>query len=686
MQNRSATGKDRAVKFGTFTGVFTPSILTIFGVIMFMRSNYVVGQAGIINAVLILLLAKVITCTTTLSIGAISSNLQVRGGGVYYLVSRVLGAEFGGAIGLSLFLAQAVSIVFYTLGFVEAVTLTFPHLQQYFMQIGMISVTGLFFIAVVGVNIALTAQFIIMAVLFSSILVYLSGAFSHFSVARFFENLGPSVSSGGFPGFWVLFAIYFPGVTGFIGGVDMSGNLKNPSESLTKGTLYAIALAFTVYFLQIIAYGGAFSREQLINFPFQTMVDNAYGGASFMVLAGVAAATLSSALGRFMGTPRVIQAIARDEILPVLKPFGKGYGTSDEPRIATTLCLMIALTLFWIGGDGSGGRFLNSVASIMSMFFLYAFGLLNLAAFMESYSQNPSFRPRFRFFHWSVALTGVISSFGSAILVDFRSALIAGAVLWLLVWYLRRREMVVCFGDARRGYFYRRIQQNLFALKSLPEDSRNWRPSILALQADPDLQESIISFSVWLNAGRGLVVIAGIICGKLLERSSDRSARERQIDSFLKEKRIRAIPQVVVADGFAEGMRIILRGSAYGPLRPNILVSGWRAFLLDGDNCIDSLREATCLAVSQIVVCDRGKPDPVRRKRVDIWWRGQKNGPLMILMAHLLVHNREWSDSRIVLKRVVFANAMVPEAKAELAGLLRDSRVCLLYTSPSPRD
>lgn len=675
MLNANYAGKSSTIKFGTFAGVFTPSILTIFGVIMFMRANYVVGEAGIFNAVLILFLSQFITLLTTFSVAAISTNMPIKGGGAYFMVSRVLGAEFGGAIGLALFAAQVVSISFYLLGFSEAVVKAFPVMTPYFMYIGMTAAAILFMIARIGADWAIKTQYVIMAVLFSSIFIYLVGAAGSFSWQQFNLNWRPVPGAGGTTGFWYLFAIYFPSVTGFIAGINMSGDLEKPGENMTVGTLYALLVATTVYFLQIVFYGGGFGRETLINEPFKVMIDNALFGAGFMVVAGVYAATLSSALGRFVGAPRVLQAIARDEIVPLLRPFAKGHGPSDEPRLGLYFCAAATFALLWIGGDGSGGVFLNSIAAIMGMFFLFTFGLLNLAAFIESYSANPSFRPRFRYFHWSMSLVGVIGSFGSALLVDYKAASIAFAVVLLLLWYLRRRDMAISFGDARRGYLYSRIQKNLFLLKNLPDDARNWRPSILALSGNPGSRETMVSYSVWLNAGRGVVVLANIIFGNLREMAVERSAAELQLDAFLKEKNIQALAQVVVADDILAGVRMILRGSAYGPLRPNIFVCGWKGNDQNQEGYVEFLREATSLNVSQILVYDRGLPDPDRRKRVDVWWRGHKNGPLMVLMAHLLVHNWEWSGSRIILKRAVSNETLLSEAKTELEHLLHEARV-----------
>lgn len=675
MLNTNLAGRIKGFKFGTFAGVFTPSILTIFGVIMFMRANYVVGEAGIVNAVLILGLSQLITLLTTLSVGAISTNMPVKGGGAYFLVSRVLGAEFGGAIGLALFAAQIVSITFYLLGFSEAVTKAFPATEPYFLLIGLTAALVLFIIARVGADWAMKTQYVIMAVLFGSIVIFLMGAGVRFSWEQFAQNLGSAPGASGPTGFWMLFAIYFPCVTGFIAGINMSGDLENPGKSMTIGTLYALLVSSLVYLLQILLYGGAFSRQLLIETPFRVMVEHAWLGAGFMVIAGVYAATLSSALGRFVGAPRVLQAIARDEIIPFIGPFATGHGESDEPHNGLYLCAAATVVLLCLGGDGKGGLFLNSVAAVMGMFFLFTFGLLNLAAFVEAYSGNPSFRPRFRYFHWSLALLGVILSFGSAFLIDYRAASIALGAVFLLGWGLRRREMVMSFGDARRGYLYSRIRDSLFALQSLPDDARNWRPSIVTLSKNPKSREALVSYAVWLNAGRGLVVLANIMPGTITQLAPARHDAEKALSDFLKEKGIQAFVQVVVADDIINGVRMILRGSAYGPLRPNIFVCGWRGESPTQPLYVEFLREASCLNVSQVLVNERGLPDPETTKHIDIWWRGHKNGHLMVLLAHLLVHNWEWSGSTITLKRVVQEAAESASAAEELHVLLDEARV-----------
>ena len=290
-------------KLGAFGGVFTPSILTILGVIMFMRAGYVIGEAGIFHALLILFLAKSITVLTSLSISAVSTNTPVAGGGAYFLISRALGPEFGGAIGLALFSAQAISVPFYILGFTEALIRTFPGLATHFQVIALVTTALLFCVSYVGAKWAIKMQYLIMTILGLSILVFLGGAAAHFKKDLFLQNW-----AAGYPNtsmsFWVIFAIYFPAVTGIMAGVNMSGDLKNPGRAIPLGTLAAVGVGFFIYVAQIILCCGAQTPWQLLDASFETLRNQALFGAGFVVVAGVFAATLSSALGSFLGAPK----------------------------------------------------------------------------------------------------------------------------------------------------------------------------------------------------------------------------------------------------------------------------------------------------------------------------------------------------------------------------------------------
>lgn len=715
----------RRNQFGTFAGVFTPSILTILGVIMFMRAGFITGEAGILLAVLILLISKSITVLTTLSISAISTNMQVRGGGAYFMISRVLGPEFGGSIGIALFLAQALSVPFYILGFTEALTRTFPVLMPYFLWINLATAGTLFVIAYISASLAIKAQYIIMTILALSILTFMGGLALRFETGTFLDNLHPpaihteiggtrtqpadaqrppapiqtsrdsipvpetqtAITSPSLPAhtvrevprysFWILFAIYFPAVTGILAGVNMSGDLKKPSISIPTGTFCAIGVGFAIYLLQMILMGGAFDRAALVNHPYDILLENALFGAGFLVAAGVFAATISSALGSYLGAPRILQAVARDRILTPLRPFEKGTLQGDEPRRALVLCTGITFAvLLYTGNDAAGGA-LDAVAAIITMFFMYTYGMINLAAFTEAFGGNPSFRPRFRLFHWSAALLGAAGCLGVAVAVNPLFAGISILLLAGLYFFIRTRQLEATYGDARRGFVYNAVRRNLLRLARMEEDDKNWRPTILAFTGNPHSRDALASYAIWLESGRGIVYLANILVGSYEQHRDRRQAAIRQLREFCRQNGMEAFPSVVIAPSLQNGISMLMQSAAVGPIRPNMALFGWSA---DADRIgplLQLLRSAQSMQMSLLLIRPGAitAPRPRSHKRIDVWWRGERNGRLMLLLAHLLTQNWEWSNMEVRLLRVVEKEAGLVPAREALQILIEAERL-----------
>ncbi len=207
---------------GTFGGVYTPSILTILGVIMYLRFGWVVGNVGLVGSLMIVTLATAITFLTALSICAIATDRVVRVGGAYYMISRSLGIETGGAVGISLYFAQGLSIALYTMGFAESVTQTFGNLNQ--TAVALVTTIGVAILAVSSAEVAIKAQYVIMAAIVLSLLSLMLGG----NVPNVVPQ-GWSIPAQG-ESFWVVFAVFFPAVTGIMSGVSMSGDLQNPSQ------------------------------------------------------------------------------------------------------------------------------------------------------------------------------------------------------------------------------------------------------------------------------------------------------------------------------------------------------------------------------------------------------------------------------------------------------------------------
>ena len=413
------TAKQKTNGLGTFGGVFTPSILTILGVIMYLRFGWVVGHVGLVGTLLIVTMATAITFLTSLSIASIATDQKVKTGGAYYMISRSLGIESGGAIGISLYFAQALSVALYTVGFAESIVQVFPQLDE--KLLGIITTIIVAAIALGSAKAAIKAQYVIMVGIVISIVSLIFG--SAIDTTEVISSTDPAPES---PGFWVVFAVFFPAVTGIMAGVNMSGDLKNPKKSIPKGTFLAIGVGYLIYMILPLILANRAPVEALINDPLIMRKISFWGDS---ILIGVWGATLSSAIGSMLGAPRVLQALAKDNILPpFLKWTGKGTGDDDNPRVGTIFTLGVVLITVWIAD-------LNLIAPILTMFFLTTYGVLNVAAGTERFLGSPSFRPTFRV-HWVFSLIGAVACLAVMLLINTTATVIAllfvaGIFIWL---------------------------------------------------------------------------------------------------------------------------------------------------------------------------------------------------------------------------------------------------------------
>lgn len=662
-------------KFGTFAGVFTPSILTILGVIMFLRMGFVIGQGGVRNALLILLIAEVIVLLTAMSMAAIATNTRVRGGGAYFIISRVLGPEFGGAIGLTLFLAQAMSLPFYMLGFTESLVSSFPVLQPYYLYLALGSTVAIFGVNYISAAVAIRTQFVVMALLAASVVSFLGGSLVLFEPATFAANWTGSSLPGAL-GFWRLFAIFFPAVTGIMAGVNMSGDLRHPDKSLVRGTFLAIGVGGVIYILLILLAGGSQGREDLIARSYQTLMANALLGTSFLVMGGVFAATLSSAFGSLLGAPRVLQALARDRIVPGLGIFAKGTRLGDEPQRGMWLTLAISLGIILAASGPDAGERFNKVAAVITMFFLSTYGMINLAAFVESVGKNPSFRPRFRLNHWSLSLLGALGCVAAMLLINASAAAVAVAVVAGLYLLIGRRIYESTFGDARRGFLYALIARNLHRLSRTTVHPKNWRPTLLVLSGNPATRQALVRFGSWFEAGRGIMTAAVILVGDFRRLALQQKEVVGSVEQSLRELNVTAFSEVVIASDFDEGIRILLQAHSIGPLKPNTVMLGWPQRTDRVVPFVRHLRDIRAFGRSILCVVGSGLVDPLKRppRYIDIWWRGKENGSLMLILAHLLATNVEWKSAKIRFFRLVRDDAE-GKADAELHEIARRARI-----------
>jgi len=638
---------DEAGTLGTFSGVFTPSILTILGIILFLRLGYVVGSAGLGRALLIIALANVISVLTSFSLAAIATNLKVKGGGDYYLISRTLGVEFGGAIGIILFLAQSVSIAFYCIGFGEAVAgMLSENVSAHPQIIAALAVSFLFVFAWLGADWATRFQYAVMAILVAALFSFFLGGFARWDSAILAGNWA-SPASG--PGFWILFAIFFPAVTGFTQGVSMSGNLKDAGKSLPSGTFLAVGLSIIVYFGAALVLSSTLPADALST-DYGAMKRVALTG--FLIDAGVIAATLSSGMASFLGAPRILQSIANDRIFPFLLPFAKGSGPADNPRRGVLLCCGIAFATVSLGE-------LNLIAPVVAMFFLISYGLLNYATYYEARASSPSFRPRFRWFHPRLSLLGCLACLGAALAIDLRAGAVAIAVMFAIYQYLKRTSGPARWADSRRSYHFQRVRENLMAAAAEPEHPRDWRPQLLAFSDDPPRRERLLRFASWLEGGSGLTTAVRVLEGEGVKMLKLKEEAEEELQKSIAQYGLKAFSLVLAAPNLQFGIHTLVQAFGIGPLRANTILLNWLEQTPKGVLSVKELRYARNLREAfrfgcNLIVLDAKENEwaaleklPSQERRIDIWWWGDETSRLMLLLAYLMTRSEAWNEAKI---------------------------------------
>ena len=641
---------------GTFDGVFTPSILTILGVIMYLKLGWVVGNVGLTKTLLIVTLATSITFLTGLSIAAIATDHRVRTGGAYYMVSRSLGLEAGGAVGIPLFLAQALSVSLYIVGFAESLTAVIPQYTQ-----GSVVLTTIVFVAGIALlspKFAIRTQYLVMGVVALSILsLFLGGKISP-------EVAGVSGTISDPVGFWEVFAVFFPAVTGITVGVNLSGNLKNPGKSIPLGTFLAIGVGYLVYMILPVLLALRASPDLLVTNPLVMMPMSLWGDA---ILLGIWGGALSSAVGSILGAPRVLQALARDNVLPrSLHWLGKGHGQDDTPRIGTVV------TLAFAGGAAYVGD-LEVIAPVLTMFFLTTYGALNVAAGLERFLRSPSFRPKFRV-HWSFSFLGAIGCVSVMSLINPGATLVASFFVIGVYLLLKKRALTVAWGDLRRGLWMAIIRTGLLGLRA-GSDARNWRPYTLVFSGAPTRRWHLVELANSFSHSQGLLTVSTVVPEEALtlQRSS---ALETKIRDYCERRGVSSLVRVIAAPDAYSGVRRLVEAYGVGPLIPNSVLLGQNYELSKDRHKFCSLVNDLYQAKRNVFILRADEEKGFgRRERIDIWWGGlQGNGALMLILGYLTQTSVDWKGSEVHLRMVVKDEGAVEEAHRNLIDIIDRTR------------
>ncbi|XP_043865903.1 bumetanide-sensitive sodium-(potassium)-chloride cotransporter isoform X4 [Drosophila mojavensis] len=603
------------VKFGWIKGVLIRCLLNIWGVMLFLRLSWVVGQAGIIEGFILILTTTAVTTITALSMSAISTNGVIKGGGTYYMISRSLGPEFGGSIGLIFSLANVVACAMYVVGFCESLQAMMQSLDVSIVDggvtdvriVGSTTILLLLIIVVVGMEWEAKAQIGLLIILLAAIADFVIGSligpknegerakgFIGYNATLFHTNLFPDYRTEGYVShdFFSVFAIFFPAATGILAGANISGDLKDPQKSIPKGTILAIVITTATYMFMVLICGGTVARDatgyvvDALNGSFAFLncsststgtclygLQNSFqvielvSGFGPLIYAGCFAATLSSALASLVSAPKVFQALCKDELYPKIVWFAKGYGKNNEPVRGYVLTFLIAM-IFILVGD------LNSIAPLISNFFLAAYMLINFSTFHASLAKPVGWRPTFKYYNMWLSLLGSILCVAVMFLISWATALITFCAVLALYLIVAYRKPDVNWGSTTQAQTYKNALMSVQQLNNVEDHVKNYRPQILVLSGLPNTRPVLVDFAYMLTKNLSLLV-----CGHVLRGSGSQKYRnylKERASNWFQKHRVKGFYALIDGEDFEAGTRALMQATGIGKLKPNIILMGYK--------------------------------------------------------------------------------------------------------------
>ena len=644
-------------KFGTFAGVFTPSILTILGVIMYMRLGWVVGNAGLIGAIVIIIIAHVISVATGLSLSSVATDKKIGAGGIYYILSRSMGIPIGGSIGIALFIGTAFSIALYLIGFAESFNayVGFGTSINDLRLTGTIALVSLSALALVSTSAALKTQFLILiAIIVSLISIFLGTTeFAPQSITLFsLDNDVPLE---------VVFAVFFPAVTGFTAGIAMSGDLEDPKKSIPKGTLYAIGVGLLVYLTLAIFMGFTIDAE-ILKTDYNILMKIALFAPA--VVAGIWGATLSSALGGILGGPRILQAMSIDKVTPKL--FGKGRGVNNEPVNALFFAFIIAEAGILIGE-------LDVIARVVSMFYLTAYGFINISYFLESWA-NPDFQPSFKIKRW-IGLLGFLACFAVMFKLDMMAMIAALAVISAMYFGLQRKEVKLQSNDVWKSVWENIVNKGLKKIDSQVEENSNWNPNIILFSGRSDHQNYLVELCKTVSGRTGIVTNFKLILDKDNNQPPLKKTDQVVRDDMFQDLGIFA--RQIKVDNIYTGITNIASTFGFSGVEPNTIMMGWPKGLEDSSEYSKMTQTLLHLDYNLLYLDFDRKSKFGNHNTVDLWWRetDSKNAEMMLNIARFIIASPKWNDPSIRVLFVNNNNVDITIIQSKISKLVEDLRV-----------
>ncbi|XP_035490360.1 solute carrier family 12 member 7 isoform X4 [Scophthalmus maximus] len=756
-------------QMGTFIGVYLPCMQNILGVILFLRLTWIVGTAGILGSFAIVSMCCICTLLTAISMSAIATNGVVPAGGAYYMISRSLGPEFGGAVGLCFYLGTTFAGSMYILGTIE-ILLTYivptatvfkegedaamlNNMRVYgtcclvlmalvvFVGVKYVNKLALVFLACVILSIMATYAGVIKTVIappeFSVCLLgnrslrnekfetcaktevvknktfttdlwplFCNSKQPNATCDEYFDlnNLTeiqaiPGLLSGvikdnlwgnyGPAGMWIekksqpsvpvqeistdtnkeyvfndittyftlLVGIYFPSVTGIMAGSNRSGDLRDAQRSIPIGTIMAILTTSFIYISCVVLFGACIEGVVLRDkFGYSVKKNPVIGilawPSPWVIVIGSFFSCCGAGLQSLTGAPRLLQAIARDGIIPFLQVFGHGKA-NGEPTWALLLTVGICEIGILIAS-------LDAVAPILSMFFLMCYLFVNLACAVQTLLRTPNWRPRFKFYHWTLSFLGMSLCLSLMFVSSWYYALVAMVIAGCIYKYIEYRGAVKEWGDGIRGLSLNAARYALIRLEEAPLHTKNWRPQLLVLcKLDSDLavkHPRLLSFTTQLKAGKGLTIVCSVLEGTYMTRGNNAKTGEQNLKAAMAAERTKGFSHVVVSSNLRDGFSLLIQSAGLGGMKHNAVLMAWPVGWKQARDCsarrnfIETVRETTAahqaLLVAKNIDHFPGNQERLKQGTIDVWWIVHDGG-LLMLLPFLLSQHKVWRKCKM---------------------------------------
>ncbi|ONI11133.1 hypothetical protein PRUPE_4G088900 [Prunus persica] len=714
--------KPTGVKLGTLMGVFVPCLQNILGIIYYIRFSWIVGMAGIAESLFLVSFCGLCTFLTAISLSAIATNGAMKGGGPYYLIGRALGPEVGVSIGLCFFLGNAVAGSLYVLGAVETFLKAVPAAgifrettrvngtsvaiqspSSHDLQIyGIVVTIILCFIVFGGVKmINRVAPAFLIPVLLSLFCIYIGIALARknypvdgvtgLSLDSFKENWNSDyqkTNNAGIPdpdgkvswNFNAMVGLFFPAVTGIMAGSNRSASLRDTQRSIPIGTLAATLSTTAMYLVSVLLFGALASRQKLLTDRLLTATI-AWPFPVFIYI-GIILSTLGAALQSLTGAPRLLAAIANDDILPVLNYFKVSDGS--EPNIATLFTALLCIGCVVIGN-------LDLITPTITMFFLLCYAGVNLSCFLLDLLDAPSWRPRWKFHHWSLSLLGALLCIVIMFLISWSFTVVSLALASLIYYYVSIKGKAGDWGDGFKSAYFQLALRSLRSLGANQVHPKNWYPIPLIfcrpwgkLPENVPCHPKLADFANCMKKkGRGMSIFFSILDGDYRECAEDAKAACKQLATYLDYKNCEGVAEIVVAPSMSEGFRGIVQTMGLGNLKPNIVVMRypeiWRRENLTEipATFVEIIND--CIVANKAVVIVKGLdewPNEYQRQygTIDLYWI-VRDGGLMLLLSQLLLTKESFESCKIQVFCIAEEDTDAEGLKADVKKFLYDLRM-----------